>query len=524
MDVVRTKFCIVGAGAAGITMARSLLALGHEVLLLESGEQDFNSATQDLYAGPNLGAEYYDLDQARLRFFGGTTNIWGGRSVPLTAIDYEQRDWVPFSGWPIGQKDLEPYLQRAHQELELGAYQYARTLWDELSEPDPFANDANIESWFWRFDEVKERFGWQAAKQVREHPKLRLMLGTNALEIEVNEDASQVTGLVIATLSGQRSRVCAQHYVLACGGIENPRLLLASAGVEPSGVGNGSDQVGRYFMEHPHARLGYAETDRAFELWYASRKRQSATTVPVAPAFALSPAQQKSRRSLNNAATFKLQLKQTGQLSLDRRMYHKLKHSLSPAKKQRALWHLYRAGRDLYHASLRPPVERAKAALGRTRLQAILRAEQAPNPNSRVLLTDERDALGMARVGLDWQLTELDKISARALAQALHESFQRAGYGTFVAADWLAEPGSRWPVDPSIGNHPIGGYHHLGTTRMSADPNRGVVDSNCTVHNYANLHIAGSSVFATGGWANPTLTILALSLRLAEHLDLLAKR
>jgi choline dehydrogenase-like flavoprotein len=138
---------------------------------------------------------------------------------------------------------------------------------------------------------------------------------------------------------------------------------------------------------------------------------------------------------------------------------------------------------------------------------------------SRVTLAGQRDALGVPQVQLDWRLSALDKHSARSLVGALGAELQRLGAGTIRISDWLLEESAAWPVDVTVSRHPIGGYHHLGTTRMSADPHCGVVDSNCRVHGCANLFVAGSSVFATGGWANPTLTILALALRLGDHLD-----
>lgn len=148
----------------------------------------------------------------------------------------------------------------------------------------------------------------------------------------------------------------------------------------------------------------------------------------------------------------------------------------------------------------------------------MIRAEQAPNPDSRVVLSQQRDALGVLKADLDWKLSEIDKHTVRAMVRLLDADLTRMGVGAVRPSDWLQEPGDAWPTDPTVGTHPIGGYHHMGATRMSADPHGGVVDADCRVHGYGNLHIAGSSVFATAGWANPTLTILALARRLGDHL------
>jgi choline dehydrogenase-like flavoprotein len=148
----------------------------------------------------------------------------------------------------------------------------------------------------------------------------------------------------------------------------------------------------------------------------------------------------------------------------------------------------------------------------------MIRAEQAPNPESRVRLDSVRDALGMPRAALDWRPSRVDKDTVAALASVCSAEFSRLGMGTVTPSAWLDDSELMWPVDPTVSKHPIAGYHHMGTTRMSAAPAEGVVDADCRVHGYANLYVAGSSVFATGSWANPTLTIIALALRLADRL------
>jgi choline dehydrogenase-like flavoprotein len=144
--------------------------------------------------------------------------------------------------------------------------------------------------------------------------------------------------------------------------------------------------------------------------------------------------------------------------------------------------------------------------------------EQAPNPDSRVMLSQQRDALGVPQADLHWQFTELDKRSVATLVDTVNDEFQRLGLGRVTPEAWLSDASTAWPVDPTVSNHPIGGFHHMGTTRMAASPQDGVVDDNARVHGIDNLYVAGSSLFPTSGWANPVLTTLALTLRLADHL------
>ena len=523
---VHADVVVVGGGAAGLTLARELLAGGKTVVVLESGGTDFDEGVQALGAGADLGMEYYPLEDSRLRFLGGTTNIWGGRSVPLRPIDFERRDWVPHSGWPISYADLKPYYKQAHEDLELGAFEYSDELWGQLNTHAPDFDESLLQTMFWRFDEQRERFAQLAPSELASNANCRIFLNANVTGLNARANADGLEAVTAQSLRGVSIRVQAENYVLATGAVENARLLLASNDVESSGIGNRYDQVGRYFMEHPHARLAtveHADASMAYAVWSAFRKRfRPEGGIPIAPVLMPTPELQEREAILNTALTFKLQRPPERGAPLNRRLYLSLKHQLNPTKTGRALWHGYRSGKKALQRSLRDQFEHLRINLGLTGLHIMVRAEQAPNPASRVVLSPERDALGVRQADLDWQLNAQDTHTLQVLNRVLGEEFQRLGIGHVQKAQWLEGIGSQlavaWPVDPSIGNHPIGGYHHMGTTRMSQDPRNGVVDVNSRVHNYANLYIAGSSVFPTGGWANPTLTIIALARRLGRHL------
>ena len=517
--LLEADVCIVGGGAAGVALARKMANRGHEVCLLEAGGMDFDPATQHLCSGEITGMEYYELEHSRLRFFGGTTNIWGGRSVPLDRIDFEKRDWVPYSGWPITLDDLEPYYRVAHDSLELGEYDYSPEMWDKLQLRPIDFNPDEIAHLFWRFDSKKERFNSEQVDDLIAAPNVRIVLHANVVKIQAGEQARDVQHLVARTLDGAEATVRAKHFVLACGAIENARLLLMSDDVEKGGIGNSGDQVGRYFMEHPHGRIAHIKTDDPAWFWARYRKRYPASGPPLAPALVTPEALQRSKGILNSAATFKIQRNPDLGLGMGSKVYMNLKHDLNATRANRKTWHLYRGLLDWLQKHVSMGLIRTVARVKRMELYLIARAEQAPNPDSRVKLSSETDALGCRRGDLDWQLCELDKRSVLELARAMGREFDRLGLGKVRTSSWLEDGTNVWPVDPTVGNHPIGGYHHMGTTRMSDSPSNGVVDANCTVHGYGNLHIAGSSVFTTGGWANPTLTILALAHRLADHLD-----
>ena len=511
--------CIVGAGPAGITLARKLAKQGHAVCLLESGGDEFERDTQSLNDGTSIGMSYYPLQSSRLRFFGGTIHIWGGRCALLDDIDFERREWVAYSGWPFSSAALNGYYCRAHEMLHLGRYMYDERLWREIGASRPPFDEKLLTTRFWQFDEREEPFALRHCGDLTGSANVNIILHANAVHIQADSNARRVTHIRISTLDGKQGRVSAAYYVLACGGIENPRLLLSSRDVEANGLGNGFDQVGRYFMEHPHCRAGHLESNQSYALWDAMRKRYPANSVALAPTLLATASLQREKEILNSSVTFKLKRDPRHGASAGQKLYDHLKHELAPDRKGRFLYYKYRGFSSWFDRSLRSVGERALSALGITGLTLFVRAEQAPNPHSRVRLSDRKDILGLPCPELDWQLSSQDKKTVTVLTDTLQSEFERLGAGKLQKSDWLDEPTLEWPVDLSVSAHPIGGYHHMGTTRMSADPETGVVDGDCRVHNYQNLYVAGSSVFPTSGWANPTLTIIALSLRLADHLD-----
>lgn len=518
--LVEADLCIIGAGAAGITLAREFIGTPVRVCLLESGGRDFDPLTRDFNAGRNRGQTYYDLVETRLRFFGGTTSIWGGRCVPLDAVDFEQRDWIPHSGWPFDRAHMDPWYRRVHESLGLGAVEYDEAVWRRLRSTPPALDPARLRTDFWRFDMKWDRFTLSRCGDLARSENVRILLHATCTGIQANDSASGVACLRIATPEGRPARVTARQYVLACGGIENPRLLLASNDVEKAGVGNRRDLVGRFFMEHPHGRAGRVIAANPYGLWKLFRRVRADGGVPVAPAWRPGEQAQRELGTLNGAFTLKLQRRAGSGLTLNKRLFHYGTRHVDPHHVGRTLFQVYRGGRALVATAVRRPIEWLRTRFDLRDLAILVRGEQSPNPDSRVILNGDRDRLGMARVTLDWRLTAMDKDSVARNVGILDGELRRLGLGHVEPAAWLADGRPEWPVDLTVSNHHIGGFHHMGTTRMGSDPAASVVNGDCRVHGYHNLYIAGSSVFPTSGWANPTLTILALTLRLAAHLRL----
>jgi len=511
---IRADVCIIGSGVAGITVARGLLDSGLDVCLLESGGTDFEKSAQELAEGPIDGFPYYELAESRLRFFGGTTAVWGGRVAQLDAIDFEKRDWLPFSGWPFGKEDLRPYYHRAQSLLELPPM-------DDNSVPGfkaPF-NEATLRTAFWQFDETFDRFTIDRCGDLVASPRVRIMLHATALELEVDPGGQSVTAARIANLNGGRGIVRARDFVVATGGLEVPRLLLASRSrAHPAGLGNGNDLVGRFFMEHPHARGARVLTPHPRQLFGLLPRFMRVDGRRYGMLFRPGEERQQRDQLLNTAFTLAVRRHEGKKQEAYKRVYNWARHEMNPTQRGRSLWQLTRRASIRTQDRLGPYLEALNLKRGHYGIYAVLRAEQAPHRDSRVTLSEERDELGVPKPSLHWQLNDIDRHSARGAMRALSEELSRLNLGRVELASWLREDGVVWEVDPVVSNHAIGGYHHMGTARMAATPSEGVVDASGRVHGVANCFVAGSAVFPTGGWANPNLTIIALSLRLADHL------
>lgn len=502
---LRTHVCVVGAGAAGITIARELAGSKLDVCVLESGGLKDTSRPIDLYRGnPSAGLEYPALETARLNYFGGTTNHWGGTCRPLDAEDFEGRPWVADHGWPISREQLDPYYQRAHEICQLQDYDY--DLATNGPGPGfvlPFDPDVVKTVLFQRSPPT--RFGQVYRKTLARAANISVYLNTNVMEFVTETGGSRIKYVSCRCVDGPAFRVQADHYVLATGGIENARLLLLSRSHAPNGLGNEFDLVGRYFMEHPHIGCGNILAGPDFDTkpnLYGARYRVKGTIY-------------EAQLALDNSVLKKHQLTNVG-------LMVRFKSTPRPPKSN---WQANRI-EDSINAGKWPDVlaYRIKEILlespswiqygYRNITNAIaqevflhFRTEQAPNPDSRVRLGPGTDALGRQRVVLDWRLSEIDWRTIERTRRIMALEVGKSRLGRFRMSE----------SDPRHARYGVG-FHHMGTTRMAASPRKGVVNADCRMHAVNNLYVAGSSVFATSGYANPTLTIVALAVRLADHL------
>jgi choline dehydrogenase-like flavoprotein len=542
-EVLRTDVCIVGAGPAGIALARECIGEDFQVCLLESGGFEPDEALQSLSKGENVGLPYDRLDDARYRAFGGNSRTWsldigggqpGIRLRALDPIDFEKRDWVPYSGWPFDRAHLEPFYERAHRFFQLGAVDYEPDHWeDPRTRPRlPFVGNRVTTTvfQFGRADLFTETYrddinragnvtayiyanvvelGTDTTGTLVERARVACLPGGTSV-LMVSESGFQKVR--VAPLPANRFSVAARIFVLAAGGTENARLLLLSHTVHAGGLGNQHDLVGRFFMEHPHIWSGhFISSTPGVPETTALYRIHSVAGVPVMAKLTLAEAVRRRERLLGYAVSIH-PLKRSGRPASVHSLL-RLGRALRERRRPRRLGlHLRNVitGIDQIAATVWGRATKRRR-VGRATDYAVFRldhmAEQAPNWNSRVTLSDQHDALGLPRVRLEWRLSPTDMRSMVRSQEIIDEELRRAGLGHLQIQ--LDEE------TPPVGLK--GGWHHMGTTRMHVDPRQGVVDQHGKVHGVANLYVTGSSVFPTAGYANPTLTLCALAIRLADQ-------
>lgn len=469
---VRHQVCVCGSGPAGMTVARELARRGVKVLLLEAGGYSLSPQSQEVYEGKSIGPlEYFGVSACRLRMFGGTSNHWTGRCGVFERLDFEPRDIWGVPGWPIAYDEAYRRLDDAREILDIADQSLDRR-------PEPQWTDARfVPAGFAR--SAPTRFGEKYRGELEASKRIDVAINANATGATFAENGGAITSLIVADYHGRRYSVEADHFVLAFGAIENARFLLNLAENTGLPAGNASGYVGRCFMEHFDIKLGrFAPFDAP--LWDRG------------DALALNAGEDLTRRRGIG----------TSVVSVEAGARPKFYGRMAPFR---------RLANDIGCAAdaMQPGGHADRTALCHGDGVVMNLVEQTPNPASRVALDKSaRDRFGHFRIAVDWRMSEQDVATIAALAVEIGKSLAAQNVAR------LQISGDIRVGRPRPGFH----CHHMGTTRMSADPKDGVVDADLKVHGMRNLHIAGASVFPTGGGVNPTLTLTCLALRLGEHL------
>ena len=532
-SVIPCEICIVGAGPAGITLALELAKTGKRIILLEAGGLKSSGKSLELYRGELADpARHLPLDSDRYRQLGGTSALWGGRCIPFNTIDFETRDYVPHSGWPLSKEDLDPYYRKAHKYCECGDYLYRTD--DALPEGPAkmipgFNGHAVISNTIERWS-PPTNFGKAYKKTLQDFPNIRVIMNAVCLSIDVSDSGAEVSSLTVGRFKKEGFIIKPQTTVLCGGGLEVTRLLLASNKVHKTGLGNHSDWLGRGYMCHicgSIARIRFA--DKVVPIYGYELDKDG---VYCRRRLCISENAQREQKLLNSyllldrpllsdpghgSGLFSLTFIAKKMLQRDRtRVPFKGKYALY----WRHLINILKGSPEVL--SVLPRWCRNRFIQGR-RIPSLLQksknneyhlyyhTEQIPNPDSRITLSDKVDVFGVPRLFVDYRIAEQDVESICLTHQLIDKELRDSGCGELIYES----------DDPAavIRGHQAMLGHHIGTTRMAVNDSDGVVNENCQVHGIPNLFIASSSVFPTSGQANPTLTIVALAIRLAAHIE-----
>lgn len=500
--------CIVGAGAAGIVLAVELLRAGKRVVLLESGGDQLEAATQDLYRSDVVGQRHTGVHDGRFRTWGGTTTRWGGQVLELEPIDFARRNWIAGSGWSISKADLQSGYEIAIRLEGLAdAKNSDAALWREIGSEAPNLGAA-FEPYFTRWC-PQPNFALLHGKDLLSDTKLTVVLHANLVNLHVNEGKKRVQEAMFQSLSGHQTRIFAREFVLAIGTIETCRLLLNLAAVQGSRW-NPNGLVGCHFQDHVDCEVGTVQP--------INKKRFAAAFTNVLldgfkyhPKFRLTATEQERLGVLNVAGTVVFHdsteeitgaVKATG-----RRLLRRAWGEIDCAQVVNLLKHLPLLLRQTWSYTVRHRVYNSPAAA----LALRVHCEQQPDGASRIRLAEERDALSMRRVRLDWQISALELRTIRTFAEEAARALKAEGLATVTLVHDLQD-------DAALRLRCDDGLHHIGGAVMSSDPKRGVVDTDLRLHGVPNLSLCSAAVFQTGGYSNPTHTVLALAVRLAQRL------
>ena len=514
---IEADICIIGSGPAGATLAIELANSALRVVVVESGGVEREAETDALNEIESIGwPRVMDQWTVRNRMLGGSSHTWRGKCAPFDDIDYEKRDWVPDSGWPIQPDKMRRFLDRSapHLGIGTGTGYTGNEFWKIAGRKreTPSFDEKLLLPYFWQFTKDKYnpfdymRFGKRLA--AGEAGDAKVLLHATAVQINTNDCGTTARSVEVRGRDGRVRTIVAPQIALCAGGIENARLLLASNRRLPAGLGNQNDLVGRFLMDHLRGSVATFDPKKSDAMlrWFGLYNvKNKAGNHRFRHGLELSPSYQRKHKLLNCAVFLEERLTEDdpwsamirllrGQGSLPRDL---LQIGSNIGIVAKGLNQYFVQGRGLQRKF--------------ERIELLGIVEQLPDPNSRLTLSDRVDHHGMPLARIDWKVNELEQETLRVTAQLVASEFARLGLELPHLEDWVV--GHRgFPSEIRDVAHPT------GTTRMSAGPHTGVVDPNCEVHGVRGLFVIGSSVFPTASHANPTQMIVAFAIRAADML------
>ena len=504
---------IIGAGIAGLVLADALRGSGRRVDVLEAGGETLESTGQALHIAEMAARPHLGTIEGRFRVYGGSSTRWGGQLLPLAAHDFQHRPHVPNSGWPLNPAELSPYLRHSEQLLGVNHAPYTADLLEQLSRHQPVLSTEDLQLRFSKWAPFRCRnVARTLGRRCQQDPATRVFLHAAATSIDLHPDGRHVEGVQVRTLQGGRFCFRARQVVLAAGTIETTRLLMASRGIHSSGIGNHSDQLGRWFHDHLSVKAAVLQPQgrrpmlQQLAPWYLGATRHTLKLESSA-------AWQARQGCLNVMGHLVFETPDgSGFAWLRKRLQDRQSGTTNtPATPALSLERLPAESLDMAYLAWKRLIRKRRWCPAAGAITLYIDTEQQPNPESRICLSSDCDAIGMPKTVVNWQWGEPERQTFAAYRQLFESQWQAWNYGSI---SWLESFASCSDWDANVKDT----YHLMGGTRMAKSPADGVVDAQLRVHGVDNLFVASCSVFPTGGSSNPTLTLMQLTLRLAQRL------
>ena len=515
--------CIIGAGPAGITLAHKLSENDNiKISIIESGDLSFNSKIQKLNLGEclefgNYPHKDYSVSHARIRQFGGTSNVWAGWSGPLEKNDFDERSWIEGSGWPIEYKDLEPFYKESQDILNLSKFIYDKTVYDYY--PDAYSKSylKEFKNIFWQFSDPPVKFNHKYFRYFKNKKNIKLFLKNTVTDLKkVDNKITEVVCVKDSVKLIFKSKI----FILACGAIENAAILLNFQEKNMTEKFENTN-IGKYFMEHPHCTIGYGYTrNNNFLACYSKNEIKELDNIKFLSGVVISNEIQKENKITNCVSVF------LPNNFLEIQSAVILRYNLALKAFNFNFFNLsIQLLNDIKKIYLSTFEILKNITLRRKKFYIVARIEQVPNKNSRVYLSKIKNEYGNFLPILDWQMKTQDLKALLINFNEIKLNLEKKDIANIYPFEFIEKMQNqkfdmiegKW--DKQLKKEVFGVGHHMGTTRMGKNKNKSVVDVNLKVHEIENLYCAGSSVFPTCGYINPTLTIVALSLRLADYIE-----
>ena len=498
-SILNYDICIAGTGPAGISVARKLLGTDLKIVILESGGLEPEPEYQELNEGINSGPSYLSLEGPRLRCFGGAGKLWAGHCAPFESDEFDKKSYVPLSGWPISLNDLKIYYKQAAEMLgisyekfynkDLLGKTFKEKSFNEFERDDSFLS-ANV----LQVSNVDNRdLAEKYRNDLESSVNTDVIFHSTVTKLNFSKNNKNVESISIADLNNNSGTIKAKIFVLACGALENPRILLTSKKFNKKEISNDNNFVGSCFMSHPGIKEVAEinkntseiclknETDNSFRIFFEINSRERIKQKILRHSLSVS-----QLNDLTNKSTY-----------TSGRIFSELKRLFDDF--------------NLFSATKKITCKIKGANYSSNKWNLGVGLEQPPRLTNNLKLHDTLDALGVPKINMFWDdLSKIEKDTVVKSVKTMARELGLLGTGKIKFKNELLS-GQSYKFNDSIN-------HHIGTTRMSESSKTGVVDKNCKVFGVSNLYIAGSSVFTTSSIVNPTYTIIALSLRLGEYL------